>query len=66
MVKFGRTFDCSVSQIFLEENSKSFKILQKFQRVQRGWFLVEVTKSSYETELRKMTSHFKLLTQEFL
>ena len=26
----------------------------------------EVTKSSYETELHKMTSHFELLTQNFL
>ena len=25
-----------------------------------------VTKSSYETELRKMTSHFELLTRKFL
>ena len=35
--------------------------LSKFEEVRNS----EVTKSNYETELHKMTSHFELLTEKF-
>ena len=49
---------------FLANNSKirGFHLLPKIHEVRNS----RVKKSSCETELRKMTSHFELLTRRFL
>ena len=62
-IDFSKAFD-KVDHIILLNSLNQYGINNKYY----DWEVrnSQVTKSSYKTELRKMTAHFELLTRNFL
>ena len=60
--KKTRNFELDLHTHYWDANNESFAKATGKVEVRNSW----VTKSSYETELCKMTSHFELLTRKCL